>query len=122
MQEHPLGIGYSRTAFGDQIDRKYGLGGVFRGSHSHSGLIDFGIANGFPGLVLWLVFLASLAWTGWRAFEGEQMALGLMLIFLVSGFFGRSIVDSNLRDHMLQQFLMIVAILTVFVQQRSRML
>lgn len=118
VMDQPWGTGFNRNAFGDGIDRKYNLGGSCRGAHSHSGLIDFAIANGLPGLVLWLAFLASLAWAGWRAFSGDQMAMGLILMFLVSGFLGRSIVDSNLRDHILQQFLMLTVIFVVMVRAR----
>ena len=103
--ENPLGTGLNRNAFFDGLDRKYNMGGSIRGGHSHSGVVDFFIANGLPGLLLWFAFLLSLTVLGWRTFAGPNMALGLMLIFLISGFFSRSLVDSNIRDHVLQQFL-----------------
>lgn len=108
--ENPLGTGLNRNAFFDGLDRKYQMNGAIRGGHSHSGVVDFFIANGLPGLVLWVSFLFSLAVLGWRTFTGTNMALGLMLIFLISGFFSRSILDSNIRDHVLQQFLFMTAI------------
>lgn len=110
IRDQPLGTGYNRNAFGDGIDRKYALGGSYRGGHSHSGLIDLTIANGIPGLVLWLAFLLSVVCIGWAAFTGSGVGAGLMVIFLISGFFGRSIVDSNIRDHILQQFMLLVAL------------
>lgn len=113
MYEHPLGTGYNRNAFGDGIDRKYAMNGVYRGGHAHTGLIDFGIANGVPGLVLWSGFLAALFYAGWSAFMRGQIAPGLVLTFIVSGFFSRSIVDSNIRDHMLQQFMFVAMLLVV---------
>lgn len=103
--ENPFGTGFNRNAFGDGIDRKYNLGGYFRGGHSHSGLIDFTIANGVFSLILWLVFLGVLFHAGWSAFKRGEVAVGLLLMFLVSGYMNRSIVDSNIRDHMLQQFM-----------------
>lgn len=118
VKEYPLGTGYNRNAFGDGIDRKYDMGGTYRGGHSHSGLIDFAIANGIPGLLLWLAFLGSLFYAGWSAFMMGSIAPGLTLMFIVSGFFSRSIVDSNLRDHMLQQF-MFLAMLFAFLLPRS---
>lgn len=105
VADHPFGTGYNRNAFGDGIDRKYQMNGVYRGGHAHSGLIDFAIANGVPGLIMWLAFLGALFYTGWVAFMGGQIAPALALMFIVSGFFGRSMVDSNIRDHMLQQFM-----------------
>lgn len=109
--ENPLGSGMNRNAFFDGLDRKYPSAGVVRGGHSHSGLVDFFIANGLPGLILWLAFLLSLTLLGWRTCSGANMALGLMLIFLNSGFFSRSLVDSNIRDHVLQQFLFMAMLL-----------
>jgi len=108
--ENPLGTGLNRNAFFDGLDRKYQMNGAIRGWHSHSGVVDFFIANGLPGLLLWFAFLVSLTLLGWRTFKGSNMALGLMLIFLISGFFSRGLLDSNMRDHVLQQFLFMVAI------------
>ena len=108
--ENPLGTGSNRNAFFDGLDHKYQMHGAIRGGHSHSGVVDFFIANGLPGLLLWFAFLLSLTVLGWTTFTGANMALGLMLIFLISGFFSRSLVDSNIRDHVLQQFLFMVAI------------
>ena len=108
--ENPLGTGLNRNAFFDGLDRKYQMNGAIRGGHSHSGVVDFFIANGLPGLLLWFAFLLSLTILGWRTFTGTHMAMGLMLIFLISGFFSRSLVDSNIRDHVLQQFLFMVAV------------
>ena len=117
--EHPLGTGLNRNAFFDGIDRKFSLGGAVRGGHAHSGIVDFTIANGFPGIALWIAFLASLAWIGWKAFRDGQVSVGLILMFLVSGFFSRSIVDSNLRDHVLQQFLFMVGLFAIMAQSKT---
>lgn len=116
IMEHPLGVGYNRNAYGDTIERKYPNAGPNQGSHSHSGIIDFAIANGIPGLALWISFLATLFWIGWEAFQGRRIANGLALMFLVSGFMTRSIVDSNIRDHILQQFLFLAALLVVLAK------
>lgn len=118
--DHPLGSGYNRNAYGDRIDAKYDRQGAYRGGHAHSGVIDFAIANGVPGLLLWLVFLASLFWIGWCAFRGGSVALGLALMFLISGFMGRSLVDSNIRDHVLQQFMFLVGLLYSLASSKQR--
>lgn len=118
--ENPLGTGLNRNAFFDGLDRKYQMNGTIRGGHSHSGVVDFFIANGLPGLLLWFAFLLSLAMLGWRTFTGQDMALGLLLIFIVSGSFSRSLVDSNIRDHVLQQFLFLVGVFATLCAARSR--
>ena len=108
--ERPFGSGLNRSGFFDGLDRKYQMNGALRGGHSHSGIVDFFIANGVPGLLLWFAFLLSITVLGWKTFAGANMALGLMLIFLISGFFSRSLVDSNIRDHVFQQFLFMAGI------------
>lgn len=102
--DHPMGTGYNRNAFGDNIDRKYQRQGKSRGSHAHTDIIDFTVANGVIGTAIWLAFLGSLFVVGWSAFQKGQVTLGLSLMFLVTGFTSRSVVDSNIRDDALQQF------------------
>lgn len=120
--DNPWGTGYNRLAFGAGIDRKYQMNGTYR-AHAHSGIIDFAIANGIVGLVLWFGFLGSLFYVGWQAYRGEQVGLGLGLMFLISGFMGRSIVDSNIRDHILQQFFFLAMLFYgLTVPARSRKL
>lgn len=121
VADHPLGTGFNRNAFGDGIDAKYQMNGAYRGGHAHSGLIDFAIANGLPGLMLWLAFLGVLFYTGWAAFVRGQIAPALALMFIVSGFFSRSIVDSNIRDHMLQQFMFLSIFFAVALNTASKM-
>lgn len=50
--EQPLGKGHNRTVFFDVIDSKFNLGGLVRGGQAHSGVVDFAIANGIPGILL----------------------------------------------------------------------
>lgn len=118
--EHPLGTGFNRNAFFDTLDREHQLNGLVRGGHAHSGLVDFMVANGIPGLLLWLAFLASCAWVGWRMVREGNVAQGLTVVFLVTGFFNRGLVDSNIRDHVLQQFLFLLTIyMTMQLAPRS---
>lgn len=107
---YPMGTGFNRNAFSDTLDRDYQLNGLIRGGHSHSGIVDFMIANGIPGAILWLAFLASCAWVGWAMVRQGKVAQGLTVVFLVTGFFNRGLVDSNIRDHVLQQFLFLLTI------------
>lgn len=105
LAERPLGSGYDRNAWGGRLVDKYQVEGKSRGGHSHNGILDFAVATGVPGVLLWLGFLASLAWVGFRAFKNGKAMEGLMLLFLVTGYFGRSMVDSVIRDHFLQVFM-----------------
>lgn len=105
LLESPLGSGYDRNAWGGRLDDKYNMGGATRGGHSHNGVLDFAIATGFPGALLWLCFMASLLAAGFRGFKAGNMTAGLILIFIVTGYLGRSLVDSVIRDHFLQVFM-----------------
>lgn len=119
--KYPMGTGFNRNAFSDTLDREYQLNGLIRGGHSHSGIVDFMIANGVPGALMWLAFLASCAWVGWGMVRQGNVAQGLTVVFLVSGFFNRGLVDSNIRDHVLQQFLFLLTVyMTIQLAPESR--
>lgn len=117
LEERPLGSGYDRNSWGGRIDAKYQMGGAWNGAHSHSGLLDFAIATGLPGAILWLSFMASMAWAGFSAFRAGNLMIGLVLIFIVSGYFGRTLVDSVIRDHFLQVFMFLSALLLALSQK-----
>lgn len=78
ISKHPLGLGYGKDAFGRYVNERYGIPGLIS---SHSGWIDFALANGIPGLVLLLVLSFALILRGWRAFQaGDPVGLALALI------------------------------------------
>jgi len=107
IAENPLGIGYGRNAFGHALKAKYGEGG----GHSHSGIIDLGIGTGVPGMILWITFLGALIYYGFVLFKKQSSYYAMALFFIASGFFFRMIVDSVIRDHMLEQFMFLAAFL-----------
>lgn len=111
IADRPLGAGFSRHAFGHELARLYPESEPGSGMHSHSGMIDFAVGAGIPGVVLWLGFVFTLIGFGGVAYFRYGAAAGLVLVFLTSGFFGRSLLDSSMRDHMLEQFLFVAAFL-----------
>jgi len=130
MADYPLGVGFGRNAFGHAVEKKYGM----KTSHSHSGIIDLGVGVGIPGVVLWLGFLGALARIGYRGLRasGGFASLGaagsaslyrgfpaLVLLLLTAGYGFRMLVDSTIRDHMLQMFLFLAAFLAVVTVGRS---
>ena len=106
--EHPWGLGYDRDAFRAGLMLKFGMPG---GGSSHSGWLDWAIATGIPGTLLLLTFFGSLVLAGSRAYLRERSPVGLLLVFLVSGFAGRMILDGVNRDHSLQQFMFLAGAL-----------
>jgi hypothetical protein len=107
IAENPFGVGYGRNAFGHALKAKYGEGG----GHSHSGIIDLGIGTGVLGAALWMLFLGGLVYYGFNSFKKHGSYFGMALFFIASGFFFRMIVDSVIRDHMLEQFMFLAGFL-----------
>ena len=57
------------------------------------------------------MFMASLGYVGWREYSSRENAMGLVLFIVVLSFFLRMFVDSTLREHILQQFMLVIGIL-----------
>ncbi len=110
--EHPFGIGFGRNAYGHGLKAKYGEGA----GHSHSGLLDLAIGTGIPGTLLWLGFFVSLMRLAWKRARAAHGYAAMLLMLLLLDFGLRMVVDSVIRDHMLQQFMFLAglaAVLTV---------
>lgn len=104
---HPLGIGFHRNAFGHGLAQTYGSGS----GHSHSSLLDLTIGMGIPGLVMIVLFFCLLMRQGWRAEMKFEDGRGVLLLLLAAATLARAIVDSCLRDHMLQMDLFFFGVL-----------
>ncbi len=118
VADHPFGIGFGRNAYGHGMKAKYGEGA----GHSHSGLLDLTIGIGIPGSFLWLAFLFSLWLLAWRYYRlaAPNYAAVLLMLLLVD-FGARMLVDSVIRDHMLQQFMFLMGLTAVMaVTNNSR--
>ena len=104
---HPLGVGYHRNAFGHALRLEYGMGS----GHSHSSLLDIAIGVGVPGVLLLVGFFVSCMKTGWHTERIRHDGLGLMLLLLAGSTLVRAVLDSCLRDHMLQQTFFLLGLL-----------
>lgn len=112
---HPLGVGYGRNAFGHAVADMYGG----RAGSSHSGLLDFAIGAGIPGALLWCAFLASVGLLAWRRYRVDASPFALVLFLLIVGYSVRMVIDGNMRDHILEQFLFLVGLFAVWSQRAS---
>jgi len=108
LKEHPLGVGYDRNAFGHALQAKYGASG---GGSSHSGLLDMFIATGVPGGLLWLALLFAVLKLSLNAFRRTHSFYALALFFVVLDFSLRMTIDGIVRDHVFQQFMLVVGLL-----------
>lgn len=105
-----FGIGYGRNVFGHAIQKYEKSSESIRGNHSHSGIVDFTIGVGIIGLLFWVFFVAKIIVYSIKIFLKSGNYFSLLSLFITSGFFIRSIVDSNMRDHMFKQFFLILGI------------
>lgn len=105
---HPWGTEISRDTFHKLEVQKYGQTEL---SHSHNGWIDLGLNVGVLGLILWGGFLWLLARFGWRAWQRHKEPLGLALAIMVIMFAVRGLLDSIFRNHVIEQFVLVAALL-----------
>lgn len=117
IEEHPLGVGYNKNAFGYALQQKYGEGS----GHSHSGLMDFTIGTGILGALLWLLFLGSLWMAAILAYRKTGVFTALVLALVLTDYTLRMLVDSVIRDHMFEQFAFLAALLSslMLVEQQQ---
>ena len=108
LEDHPWGTGLGRDAFKVLVANKYSGADV---SHAHIGVLDFGLSAGFPGLAILAAFLVALGHSGWSMAVRRGNALGLVLLLTVCIFSLRTLVDNTLRDHILEQFMLVFGIL-----------
>ena len=108
LLEHPLGTDATREAFARLVTSKYPNGVL---AHSHNGYLDFGLATGFPGLVLWTAFLSALAWYGLKRYQETGSPYAMALLLVVVGYSVRGVLDSIFREHMLEEFMLCVGLL-----------
>jgi hypothetical protein len=114
IKKEPMGIGYGRNSFGHAIQKYEGIDSA-RGMHSHSGILDFTISTGLIGLMLWLVFIGLIVVFSLKRFLIDTSYFALVSFFITTGFFFRGIVDSIMRDHVFQQFMLMLGIFLAFL-------
>jgi hypothetical protein len=107
--EHPFGVGFGHRAFGWAVFAHYGVGDNM--VSSHSGLLDFTLANGIPGIVLWLTFAFLLMKAGWRRFFNEGNSAGLALFLFVLIAYLRFLVDGHMSGWRFEIFSLILGLL-----------
>lgn len=111
IQRYPLGLGYGHKAFGWAVNRSYNVQSGLESSHS--GLLDFTLANGIPGLLLWLALSGALMASGWRAFRKTGSPYGLMLVFTVAAYLLRCLLDGHLSGFRLEMYALLVGVLVM---------
>lgn len=117
IARYPLGLGYGHKAFGWAINRSYGVNTGHESSHS--GVLDFTLANGIPGMALWLALSLALCAAGWRSFRRDMSPAGLMLAFTVATYFIRCVLDGHLSGFRLEMYALLVGVLVAALPGRT---
>ncbi len=105
-----MGIGYGRNAFGHAI-QMYENDSTARGKHSHSSFIDLAVGAGVTSIILWLIFIMKIFSYSIQSYKINVNYHSIAISMLTVDFFSRSLIDSIMRDHMFQQFMLILGIL-----------
>lgn len=78
---------------------------------SHSGWLDIALGIGIPGLVLLIALGVATVVAGWRRFRCLGDGYSLLLVFTVSGYFLRCLLDGHFSGWRLALFTLIVGLL-----------
>ena len=114
IAERPLGWGFGRSAMERIVMLRHKTGQIA----SDSGLVDWTLAIGIPGTVLWLAFMGVLLRMGWAGRHEPASIAPLLLFMVVAIFMIRFMVDINTRDHMFETFLFLCGLLGGAVPRR----
>jgi hypothetical protein len=105
---HPLGVGYGNRSFGWALFDRYHAGLDLQSCHN--GLLDFTVANGLPGIALWLLLTWLLCLHGWRQFRRHASPAGLFLLFSVVCYFLRVALDGHLGGFRMEMYALLVGV------------
>jgi len=112
LAKDPMGIGFGRNAFGHMIQKYEGIDSA-RGFHSHSSVFDLALAVGLPWILMWFLTVALILRIFYKSFKIQPNFYSIFGFILTSSFFIRSFLDSNMRDHPIQQFAIIFGIVLI---------
>lgn len=105
--DHPFGLGYGSDAFGRYVLDRFGIAGAIS---SHSGWIDFALANGIAGFILLLALALTLIRRGMSHFLAGN-PYGMATALLTFHYIGRSSLDGILAGSRLTGFALLAGAL-----------
>ena len=111
--ENPMGINGSKQAYQIAITRFCGKPPAIFISHTHNAWIDTSLAIGIPGAILLLLVMLNYGWQGFGMMkQGNQInPFALALFSSACIWILRGVLDSTLRDQMLEMQAFIFALL-----------
>lgn len=117
IKKHPLGYGYGLGAAGKYIEEEYNYKHFVS---SHSGILDFTLANGIPGAILWIIFCIILLWSSWSLFNNGN-PLGIVLMLMLANFFTRTTLDGHFGGFRLKIFALFMGALFYLAMSQKKL-
>lgn len=105
---NPLGVGFRRSAFSDAMAKTFGPGDYL---NAHSGVIEFGVGAGIPGLILLALICAGLSHAAWRAWSNRPSWPAAALILVLAAYILRGIVDNTMRNQFVEMAVFLLGFL-----------
>lgn len=116
--EHPLGLGAYKTAFLYRLQEKYHNPEIDI-SHSHSGILEYGLQYGVIGILLWIAYNLLLLKKSYFAFFKDKKTAGIVLFLISGGFLFRSAVDRILLDHYMEEYMFLCGFLLSIISLKD---
>ena len=111
--DYPLGINGVRGAYQQAIINYCGGLPFVEYSHTHNAWLDTSLAIGIPGAILLLLIMLNYGWQGFKMIgRSKQLNPFALALFISAGvWILRGMLDSSLRDQMLEMQAFILAFL-----------
>lgn len=112
-KNYPLGFNGSREAYQQAIIQYCGKLPYVEYSHTHNAWLDTSLAIGIPGAILLLLVMLNYGWQGFKMIGRSKQInpFALALFISVGVWILRGMLDSTLRDQMLEMQAFILAFL-----------
>ena len=119
VPDYPFGINGSRQAYQTAMQKLCGKEPTIFVSHAHNAWIDTSLAIGIPGAILLLLVMLNYVYCGLKIVRKNNgvNAFALALVITASIWIVRGLIDSTLRDQMLEMQAFIFAFLLVMASQ-----
>jgi len=120
--KNPMGIDQSKQAYQQAITTFCGGPPKIFISHAHDAWIDTALAIGIPGAMLLLLVLFQYARLGYRALKDNSTAFpyGMALFASACMWILRGLLDSTMRDQMLEMQAFIFALLLGMIISKAK--
>jgi len=122
LSHYPMGINGSKQAYQIAITQLCGKPPAIFMSHTHNAWIDTALAIGIPGAMLLLLVLLNYAFYGYQLNQQQKTINPFAFALLISAcvWILRGVLDSTLRDQMLEmQAFTLAFLLAVALQSQT---